>query len=493
MQVVTFCMILCLHSIFFFHVGITHSACKILTLVYGKHIGYQFRSNKYHQTCFNGRHHHEYLLNYLSRNIKTVESNQWSKPFFSYTAMKVSHDNVGLRVQTLDKHIMEFIDTMSKQEDTITFICSDHGNSYTRYQREMLEGRLEKFNPMMIAIIPHKAGQLLGDEVLNNLRVNQHRLLHMLDLRAAVVGLSKFEGNSKFKPAGLLDSISKERLCNDLLLEKGTTCICAGHYIPVENSTLQVLIAQFAIGQLNNMIQNSLMKSENQQRSMHRSHFLFGSCQRLRIQKFANMRERTTKSGWISATMDINVQTGNIVKQKEVFTVNVEYKESANGSLEMELTSFERHSTYGFYDQCADRHVSLKLCVCNKNSTFRLAKINEPTKFDLMLNKIHAIYEIIGVSADIRNVSSCLVLIERSHHTTRKKKQFLELKIYEIANICDSQSFTVHVDVVESNRVTSSAKLPMMLTLAPRTLYFVTGLKAEGHYEQKLNLRIRIV
>ena len=492
MEVVTFC-ILCLHSIFFFYVGITHSACKILTLIYGHDSTYQFRASKYHQTCFNGRHQHEYLLNYLSRYIKTVESDPRSKPFFSYTPMKVSHDNIGLRVQTLDKHIMEFIDTMSKQENTITFIISDHGNVYTRYQWEMLEGRLEKYNPMMIAIIPHKVGQLLGDEVLNNLRVNQHRLLHMLDLRAAVVGLSKFEGNSKFKPAGLLDSISKERLCNDLQLEKGTTCICAGQDAPARNGTLQVLIAQFAIGQLNNMIQDSLMKSENQQRSMNgRSHFLFGNCQRLRIQKFANMREHTTKSGWISATMDIDVQTGNIVEQKEVFTVNVEYTKSPTGSLEMKLVSFERVSPFGFYEQCADRHVSLELCVCNMISSSRPAKINRSTKLDSMRNKNRAIYETIGVSADLRNVNSCLVLIQRSH-TTGWKKQFLELKIYEMANICDSQSFNIRVDVVESKRVASSAKLPMMLTLAPRTLYFVTGVKAEGHYEQKLDLHVRIV
>ena len=459
--------------------------------MYGSNV--QFFAKKRHQVCFNGRHHHEYLLKYIASYIKTVQSTPKSKPLFTYTALNVAHDDAGLRVQTLDKHLMEFIDTMSRQEDTVTFVFADHGNTYTYYQVKMLEGRLEMYHPMMLGVIPYKVGEKLGSEVLVNLRTNQQRLFNLFDLRAGLVGISKYDGSSKFKPTGLFDGISKDRVCNDLVLTKASICICDGWYVPVKNDTMQLLIAEFAIGQLNNKIQDQLLKSRNDEPQHKRSYFLFGHCQRLHIQKFTNMRQRVTEQGRISATMDINVQSGNLIKQDEVFTVNVEYKKESS-SLEMKLISFERVSTYGIYEQCADPHVELQLCVCNKRESFNAQKTGESAVSDLKLNKSHPIYDIIGRSAEISNLNKCVLLIHRLQYGKKSQKKWPELKVYGMANICDGRNITVHADALEAKNVFSSVELPLSVILQSRTLYFITVLKAEDHLlEPKLNLYIRIV
>ena len=450
---------------------------------------HQFFANEHNQVCYNGRHHHDYVLNYLARYVTAVEKTPKSKPLFSYTALNVAHDNVGLRVQTLDQHLMEFIDTMSQQENSVTFVLADHGNSYTRYQVQVLEGRLETYHPMMIGVIPHKVAQKLGEEVLENLRTNQHRLFNILDLRDGLVEVSKYDGNSKFKPTGLFGTISKTRTCNDLKMTKSSICICNGWDVPVKHSPTQLLIAEFAIGQLNNKIQNLLIKA-------NLIHFLSGFCQRLRVKSIMNMRERKIEQGrkFIS-TMDIIVQSGNLLKQDEVFTVKIECATNSTKSYEMKLVGFKRISTYGVYEQCADSNVELQLCVCNKTNSSLLEK--PQAKLDIVLNKTHPIYGIVGKLAEVIKLEPCLLLIQRPVYGIKIRKELVELKIFEIANICANKSFDIHVDADKGNSkssVSSTDKLPKNISIPPQTLYFVTALKPEdARYNPKLNLITRVV
>ena len=436
-------------------------------------------------------------MNYLARYVTTVQKTPRSKPLFSYTALNVAHDNVGLRVQTLDQQVMQFIDTMSQQDNTVTFVLADHGNSYTPYQVKVLEGRLEIYHPMMIGIVPYEVGQKLGKEVLENLRANQYRLFNILDLRDGLVEVSKYDGISKFKPSGLFGIISKKRACADLKMTKSSVCICNGWDVPVKHSPTQLLIAEFAIGQLNNKIQNALMKSRKKTGAVNRTHFLFGFCQRLRVKSIMNMRERKTEQGkkFIS-TMDVIVQSGNILEQDEVITVKVEYAVNSEESYEMKLVGFKRISTYGIYEQCADHNVELELCVCNKTYSSLLAKPQASAKLDMILNKTHPIYGIVGKLAEVKKIESCFLLIQRPLYGQKIRKNLVEFKVFEIANICANERFNVNVNANKGNgkkAVRSTVKLPINITIPPQTLYFVTGLKPEdARYKPKLNLNIRI-
>lgn len=474
--------------------GITDSSCKILNR-YGSNT--QFSAGKNHQICFNGRHHHEYFLDYITSYFKTVGKTPQSKPLFSMMALNTAHDNVGVRVQTLDKHLMNFIDAMSKEDNTVTFIYADHGNTYTYYQVAMLEGRLEMYHPMMLGVIPKKLGAKLGEQAILNVRSNQHRLLNLLDLRAGLVELSKYDGRFKFSPTGIFGNISKKRVCDDLELTKASICICQGWYIPVENTTMQMAIAEFAIGQLNNKLQDMLMLSRKKNGVFDSRHYLFGSCQRLQIESFKNMRQRKISKGRLSTTMDIKVQSSNILQQEELFTVNVESNEKADTrhSLEMKLATFERISMYGPYEECADDNIELQLCICNKkNSPLPTTRSTVFTRLKSPLTKSHYIYEIVRKSSNVSQLNRCLLLIYRSFQETKSRDKSVKLKVYELTNICRDKNVTVHVGAVEAKDVVSSIKLPKTVKLEPRSIYFVTVIKAEKNQLQtKLNLHVRII
>ena len=130
---------------------------------------------------------------------------------------------------------------------------------------------------------------------------------------------------------GIFKEISKNRTCDDLKLSSPNFCICEGWDSPVANSTAQVALAEFAIGQLNNQLQSSLLASRDS-KPASKYPLLFGSCQRLRMQSIKNVRTRQTAKGTIITTIDVKVQSGTIVDQEELITVQVESSQKADRS-----------------------------------------------------------------------------------------------------------------------------------------------------------------
>ena len=183
-------------------------------------------------------------------------------------------------------------------------------------------------------------------------------------------------------------------------------------------------------------------------------------------------------------TMDARVQSGNIVDQEEIVMLQVESNQrTGKTSYEMKLVSFNRISEYGFYEQCADPGVNLKLCVCNKQKTV--------TARSTITSSLR---EIVGPGASVEALkNSCLMLIKRSYNENVGQEDFVGLKVFEMANICEKRQFNVTVNSVTKN-IRSSTELPMLLTLRSRSVYFVTIMMTEvGYYKSKLKLRIRIV
>ena len=132
-------------------------------------------------------------------------------------------------------------------------------------------------------------------------------------------------------PVGIFREIPKNRTCDDLKLSSPNFCICEGWDIPVDNSTARVALAEFAIGQLNNQLQSSLLESRGSEPAGEYP-ILFGSCQRLRLQSIKNARQRQTAKGTVITTLDVKVQSGTIVDQEELITVQVESAQKANRS-----------------------------------------------------------------------------------------------------------------------------------------------------------------
>ena len=89
------------------------------------------------------------------------------------------------------------------------------------------------------------------------------------------------------------------------------------------NTTDQLFLAEYAIGKINNIIQKSLLDTRAKGVPYNKSRVVFGSCQRLRVQNIANVKTRKMRDGTTATTMDVRVQSSNLVNQVEIITVQV--------------------------------------------------------------------------------------------------------------------------------------------------------------------------
>ena len=257
------------------------------------------------------------------------------------------------------------------KNNTISFIFADHGNTYTSYPSKFVEGKQEIYHPMMLVVLPKSLARKFGNGVVQNLKRNQRRLFDTFDLRKSLVALAKYDGKSNLDADGLFGYISKDRTCKDVTMTKEVICICRNRTHTKLKEAEQLIISEFAIDELNKKIESAQMKTfsalKNSSFSNTTSAVSFGSCQRLRIKKVRNIVRESKADGLVVTSMDITVQSGTIVDQKERITVQVESPvETDQSSLKMKLLSFSRISNYEPHKECAHPRVPLKLCVCDK-------------------------------------------------------------------------------------------------------------------------------
>ena len=125
---------------------------------------------------------------------------------------------------------------MANEQNTLTVILADHGNTYTRYSSELLEGRFEMFHPSLFIIVPDRVAALLGRKAMSALGENQRRLVTMIELHHSLLVLvNPLSGNVKLK--GLFSPIAMNRTCDALELRLPNLCVCEGWDVPANNET----------------------------------------------------------------------------------------------------------------------------------------------------------------------------------------------------------------------------------------------------------------
>ena len=404
------------------------------------------------QICFNGQFQHSYFLRYIADTLNAIRSTRKAKPILMYTALNVAHDQRSMRTQTLDGTLQNYVSSVAKDESTLSIILADHGNTYTWYASEFLEGRFEMFHPSLFFIVPDKVASLLGEDVMSALKVNQRRLVTMIDLHRSLMALATpLRG---VRPEGVFTPISENRTCDDLELRTPNLCVCEGWDVPADNDTSRIAVAEFAIGELNNRLQKQYHSLSSVQNG---SKVIKPSCQRLQPLWFENVRLRNSKIDQsLITSMDIRVKAGDVVPQKQdIFHVEVQTKEtSERSSLDMRLLNYDRHTLFGKYQICVDSGVELKLCVCSHNaSSSGLAPYS--------LER----WKHFGQRSIVKNISNrpCLWLVER---------RYSKGKAYEVANLCPNQPFRVKIDAETSNKKLSR-QLPVTLDVQPGQVLFV--------------------
>lgn len=151
---------------------------------------------------------------------------------------------------------------MARDPNTLTILLSDHGHSRTDYG-QTVEGRFELFNPLMFVVLPENVARLLGVNQVKSLVENQRRLFTTLDIHRMLMAIHdpEMSKSTDYRVNGLLSVLPSNRTCENLPLTPMTRCKCEGWDQRVENnSPRHAWLAEFALGQLNNMIQEQFLK-----------------------------------------------------------------------------------------------------------------------------------------------------------------------------------------------------------------------------------------
>ncbi|XP_033127489.1 uncharacterized protein LOC117125184 isoform X2 [Anneissia japonica] len=451
-------------------IDMTLASCEIL---HYNHIYLPFLAEP-PAVCYNGQYQHHYILDYLSKRQKSLEANHRS--FFHSTLLNMAHEDSGRRIQTLDESLAEYLKMVSKLNNTFTIVLSDHGNSYGEYLERSEEGRVEMFHSFLFMVVPPGVSKNLGETRMSALNVNQQRLVSILDIHYALRYLSEGkvdkldEKHMKYsiKADGIFSEIASNRSCDSIPRIEPNKCICQDYEHAADNNASYALMAEFALGSINNAIQQQFRKSNPD--AMRG----FGSCQRLVAHRFGNIKQRQNKFGDHEVKMELYIPNPDDFKFMEMFMVLVSRK--ANGSLK--LVTYKRLTKYGPFAGCADKGVAILLCVCSLKKYQNHINLKEMPDF-------RNYPEVFGSKTSLKPVhKQCLFIFKR------KNKAGVVL---EAANLCMNKKYTVKLDVTIEN-MTLSARSPVEADVWPGTMSFlVTMIRTSSNWNYKYTLKYDLV
>lgn len=375
-------------------------------------------------------------------------------------SLSVGHDNNGRRIQTFDQSLVDYVDRLGKDENTLTIILADHGNTYTQYTVTDLEGRFEMYHPSLFMIVPRNVAKMLGSEAMRALRTNQRRLVNMYDLHYTLMALAGPLDKGRVSPQGVFTPISVNRTCNDIKLLTPNLCVCEGWDSPTTNDTLKISLVEFAVGEMNNLIDQKFMEGSKGKENQFP---LLKSCRSLVPIQFENVRERNDQKGMLRTTMDIYVKSLEENPGKwETFHVEIESKETPDSSsMDLKLIHFDRMSVFEKYKKCSDVGVTPLLCICsNTPETHRVDESKRKIDISVIQNRLHSFQA--QASVKFLDKRECLLLVRRHH-----SKQSFSM---EFANLCLDFDISVFVKIADLDNIKLSRNLPVELRIPAGTM-----------------------
>ena len=459
------------------------ASCRILSK-----LGYKnpFQRTKHDQVCFNGEFQHNYLLDHVLSWHKHS-----SRPTFAYTALNVPHDSFGRRTQSLNLGLLNHARKALKTGNTLTILLADHGNTYTSYVRQTVEGRFEMFHPSFFMIVPDSVAKILGDDTMDSLRANQRRLFTMIDVNAGLRAIAALASDGKMpKRRGIFGLIPAERICSDLPLRLPNLCVCEGWDNSVKNDTLQVHLLEFAVGTLNNRInrQRQVGWQSTTTSSQGKDKFHRHRCNHLVPLHFTKLRERRQGKS-IIASFDFAVSAGQGAAQLEdVF--HVEVKSNIGPNLRhayIEMLSFDRLSPFEPYKKCTDEGVDAQLCVCSMREDDKARNGVSYTAMKSVKAVLNYMPYIKGIpSRKIlynRKTDRCIYLITRSYYSRdgegKPDEKRVQAAAIEAMNVCLNEPFEVRIQL-ELQSMKSSGNITFSVVLLGDTITSLSTLVTES-------------
>ena len=195
----------------------------------------------------------------MKRFLSLIDRNPEVAPALIYTHLNTGHEPTGQRIRNDDHHLSRFLEEMARNENTMTIVLLDHGGKTTDYAIETLPGNLEVYSPMLFMVVPDKVEKRLGKDRMNELRVNQKRLVTVSDLHYTITSVVELadSDNTISQTSSLFRPVSTTCTCADI---KGflseVMCRCEGWRKFLNGKSLDVIwLAEFALGQIINLVQ----------------------------------------------------------------------------------------------------------------------------------------------------------------------------------------------------------------------------------------------
>lgn len=449
--------------------GLSHFACEVM-----RTYGYTNPFRHIPEVCSNGKFVSQYLLEYVGDFLRGVESEKNIAPALVYTHLDTAHESKGTRIRGDDTPLEKHIKVVSKLQNTITIIISDHGSKTTKYSINTFEGRLEVFSPLMFMIIPDNVAKILGKSRVQNLIANQKRLVSFIDLHGMLNSLLEIPSApavTDYRVSGLFAPVPLNRTCSDFEgLKSDVYCRCKGWNRFISTSSHEVhWLAEIALGHINNIITQQFTKGRRPKSD--RSHIGYGACARF-LGKSVETARQEISGNYVITILLLMVTPAYGVDSVERFEVKLNH--SSVGQPNVQVMDIVRISVYGKYEACADKTVDVKLCACAKSQKTASARLR-PDLRQLLLSHHF------GLKTSLRFLSPrCLMFGERTLKTNVINKLQPRVIAFEIANQCRR---TLKLKLGGTSRHSlASRKLPFTLILKPRAVVFLYAVNNEWKY-----------
>ena len=446
--------------------GLTLLSCDIL-----KELGATnpFGGNYNSNHCWDGRSMSEYLLFYVRRFLSLVDRNPEVAPALAYTHLNTGHEPSGKRIRSDDIILSKFLEEMARSDNTLSIVLSDHGGKTTDYAIETLTGSLEVYSPMFFMIIPHKVAERLGKDRMNALILNQKRLVTVSDLHHTLTSIAALTDNERAngETSGLFQPVSPNRTCADIKgLSSDVKCRCQGWTkLLSPQSTDVIWLAEFALGQINNMIETQYLQGVGRAKARRSSGF--GNCARYVGKAIERPRQELAGKHYIT-TLVLVVEPAYGVKSKERFEVHLKHSSVREHSIT--LIKYTRLSFYSKYKTCVDRLVDVQLCACAAHYSNKREKRGGSAVEKLIRARHFVDY---GMRSTTRFLESkCLLVTIRYLKRVVVSKKQTRLMSIEVGNVCKDNTLRVKLGGIHKDTRFSVA-LPVSLVLKPRTIQFV--------------------
>ena len=420
------------------------------------------------QTCINGRFRHDYFLDYIVQSLSKVNNKPSSRPLFSLTSLSLGKEESGRRVQVLDNSLATFVTKMAADKNTMTILISDHGNTFDMFPVQTMEGQYEQYNPFLFMVLPTFVAWRLGEYKKKNLLNNQLKLISISDVHNMALSLVENQQHSTNESHnhGLFAEIDSKRNCAQLALSSSSLCICDGWNSRQQTNIFHHIIAEFALGQLNNFIADQYSNQNTQEAP-------FVTCERLKGRLLKNISQKRIEGGYIITQIDIYVQ------KNELFRVNVKWHGDNNPAMEMALVNYKREHSNVEHTSCST-YIDRDLCLCHiQSKESKSAKIIPNwKKYGSVFGKM--------TKADNRH-NHCLYILSRDYGVST---------VFEAANMCNDVEYDVRMNF-ELENMRTPGDLPVNVTVSPMSVEFLTfvmplHLTNPGTWEYQVDFSIKV-